>query len=181
MSDEQLKVTSYDSTHLEGVITSKEDGALFLSIPYDESWTATVDGAAAEIVPIDDAFMGIALTAGTHTVYMSYHPSKFSLCVMISVVSLIALIFFTILRKVFEYLKVKKLASEEDGESEDSEVSEASEDTDEESVEVKSTDTSDVEIITDPSDIEKSTGAAEEVSSEPAEEPGVSPERTEEE
>ena len=120
LSDEQMKVTSYDSTHVEGVITAKEDGALFLTIPYDESWTATVDGAAAEIVPIDDAFMAIELTAGTHTIFLSYHPSKFSLCVMITVVSILALIFLTIIRKVLEYLRIKKnLAAEEESDIED--------------------------------------------------------------
>ena len=107
LSDEQLKVLSYDSTHIEGTVTAKEPGALFLTIPYDESWTATVDGVAAELVAIDDAFMAIDLSAGTHTIELTYNPTKFSLCVMISIASLLALIFLTIIRKVREYIKLK--------------------------------------------------------------------------
>ena len=90
------------------MVTAKEPGALFLTIPYDESWTATVDGVAAEVHPIDDAFMAIELSAGTHTVELTYHPTKFSLCVLISVASVIALVFLTIIRKIRESVAMKK-------------------------------------------------------------------------
>ena len=130
LGDEQLKVTSYDSTHLEGTVTAKKDGALFLTIPYDESWTATVDGAAAEIKSIDDAFMAIEMSAGTHTISMTYHPTKFSLCVMISVASLIALILFTITRKIFEAIDLKK-ELEEEKEAEEENISDEEEASDE--------------------------------------------------
>ena len=36
-----------------------------------------------------------------------HNPTKFSLCVMISIASLLALIFLTIIRKVREYIKLK--------------------------------------------------------------------------
>ena len=112
LSDEQLKVTSYDSTHIDGVITAKQPGAMFLTIPYDESWTATVDGVAAEIKPIDDAFMAIEMSSGTHTLQLTYHPTKFKLCVFISLASLVALIVFTLTRKLFEHIDYRKSLEE---------------------------------------------------------------------
>ena len=43
LGDEQLEVTSYDSTSLSGHIEVLEDGLLFLSVPYSEGWSAEVD------------------------------------------------------------------------------------------------------------------------------------------
>ena len=87
LGDEQLMVDSYDSTSLTGHIDVKEDGLLFLTIPYAEGWTAEVDGQSAEIVPIQDALMGIRLTAGHHDVTIRYVPAGFKAGLMISVVS----------------------------------------------------------------------------------------------
>jgi uncharacterized membrane protein YfhO len=109
LSDEQMKVLSYDSTHVEGVVTANEDGVLFLTIPYDESWTAMVDGKAAEILPVDDAFSAIRLTKGTHNIQLKYQPARFSMCVKISILSLAALVFLTIIRKILEHFRLKKL------------------------------------------------------------------------
>ena len=108
LSDEQMKVTSYDSTHVEGVITAKKDGVLFLTIPYDENWEAMVDGKKAEILAVDDAFSAIRLTEGTHNISLEYKPAKFSMCVKISILSLAALVFLTIVRKILEHLAMKK-------------------------------------------------------------------------
>ncbi len=109
LSDEQMKVLSYDSSHLEGTITAKTDGALFLTIPYDESWEATVDGQPAELIPIDNAFMAIRLTAGTHNIYMTYHPNRFQLSCYVTYASLAALFFLTIIRKILEHFRLKKM------------------------------------------------------------------------
>lgn len=103
--DEQMKVTSYDSTHVEGEVTANEDGVLFLTIPYDENWTAKVDGNPAEILSIDEAFMGIKLPSGTHKLSLEYYPAKFKLCVAISLASLAVLL---ILMAIRELLAVRR-------------------------------------------------------------------------
>ncbi|MBQ1739565.1 MAG: YfhO family protein, partial [Clostridiales bacterium] len=76
-SDEQLFVSEYDTTSLSGHIDVKEDGLLFLSIPYAEGWSAVVDGENAEITPIQDALMGIRLKAGSHDISLKYTPAGF--------------------------------------------------------------------------------------------------------
>ena len=86
-ADEQLEVTSYDSTSLTGHIDVREDGLLFLTIPYAEGWTAEVDGRTAEIVPVQDALMGIRLDKGSHDVRLIYSPAGFRTGLIISVVS----------------------------------------------------------------------------------------------
>ena len=90
-SDEQLFVTDYDTTSLSGHIDVKEDGLLFLSIPYAEGWSVVVDGEKAEITPIQDALMGIRLKAGSHDISLKYTPAGFKAGLIISIVSVIAI------------------------------------------------------------------------------------------
>lgn len=90
-SDEQLFVTDYDTTSLSGHIDVKEDGLLFLSIPYAEGWSAVVDGENAEITPIQDALMGLRLKAGSHDISLKYTPAGFKAGLIISIVSVIAI------------------------------------------------------------------------------------------
>ena len=94
-SDEQLEVTSYDSTSISGHIEVKEDGLMFLSVPYAEGWSAEVDGNPVEVVSIQDALMGIKLEKGSHDISLKYTPAGFKEGTMISAVSvfLIALLF----------------------------------------------------------------------------------------
>ena len=114
LSDEQMKVLSYDSTHMEGVITAEKDGVLFLTIPYDESWVATVDGQKADIENVDNAFMALRLSAGTHNISLSYHPARFTFCCYITYVALGALVFLTICRKILEYIDLKEKYAEKE-------------------------------------------------------------------
>ncbi len=90
-SDEQLFVSEYDTTSLSGHIDVKEDGLLFLSIPYAEGWSAVVDGENAEITPIQDALMGIRLKAGSHDISLKYTPAGFKAGLIISIVSVISI------------------------------------------------------------------------------------------
>lgn len=91
LSDEQLEVTTYDSTSLSGHIDVKEDGLLFLSIPYAEGWSAVVDGEPAEIVSIQDALMGLRLGKGSHDISIRYTPAGFKEGLLISAVSVFAI------------------------------------------------------------------------------------------
>lgn len=79
-----LTVTESYATRVEGTFTAPQDGALFLSIPYDKGWTVTVDGERAETfmvdktTPTDDkpnedgALLGVRVTQGEHTVVLKY-------------------------------------------------------------------------------------------------------------
>ena len=87
LADEQLNVSSYDSTSITGHIDVKEDGLLFLTIPYAEGWTAEVDGKPSEIIPIQDALMGIRLGKGSHDISLRYTPAGFREGLLISLVS----------------------------------------------------------------------------------------------
>ena len=88
-SDEQLEVTNYTTTSLSGHVDVKEDGLLFLSIPYAEGWTVEIDGQKGEITPIQDAFMGVKLQKGYHDIDLKYTPAGFKPGCIISIASIV--------------------------------------------------------------------------------------------
>ncbi|MBQ4612503.1 MAG: YfhO family protein [Clostridia bacterium] len=84
LSKRGLTVTEHSSTRITGTVNAPENGALYLSIPYDSGWTAYVDGKKAETFPvdkaetvddeekIDGALLAVKLPAGEHTVELKY-------------------------------------------------------------------------------------------------------------
>ncbi len=99
LNEHGLTVTEAEDTRIVGTITAPQDGALFLSIPYDKGWTVTVDGKKVDTFPIakntegtDGALLGADLPAGEHTVTLNYRPSGLILGVIISLLSAAALV-----------------------------------------------------------------------------------------
>ena len=98
-----LTVTESSSTALTGTVNVPADGALFLSIPYDSGWTATVDGKPAATFPVDrddegedGAMLAVELTAGEHTVVLKYRAPSQIIGLVISLVcaAIIAALWF---------------------------------------------------------------------------------------
>jgi len=108
LGDEQLDVTTYDTTSLSGHIDVKEDGLLFLSIPYAEGWSAEVDGKPAEIVPVQNALMGIMLEKGNHEVALKYAPAGFKASALISCVSVFFIVLLIAVPALIRKQKAKK-------------------------------------------------------------------------
>lgn len=75
----KMTVTQNLDTRLTATVTSEEDGFLYTSIPLErKGWTVEVDGEKAEITPFADGFVGVALSAGEHTLTFTYVPQGFS-------------------------------------------------------------------------------------------------------
>lgn len=96
LTDGGVQVTAHSDTGLTGTVKAPEDGALFFSIPYDTGWTVTVDGQTAETFPIakepegtDGALLGVSVSAGQHTVELSYRAPGQTVGLLISLASLL--------------------------------------------------------------------------------------------
>ena len=61
-----------------GTAAVTEKGILFLPIPYEDGWTARVDGEEAEIWRVDYGFCGIVLEPGEHEIQMIYKCPGFA-------------------------------------------------------------------------------------------------------
>lgn len=78
-AEQAFTVTAYTSNSVEGTVDASDDQTLFLSIPYDSGWKVKVDGKEAKTCRIGDAFLGVKVSSGKHTVSLKYTPPGFSI------------------------------------------------------------------------------------------------------
>ena len=75
---DQLRATSegntidIDNHGFTAEVTLDRENLVFYSVPYDEGWSATVDGKKAEIVKANVGFMAVRVPEGTHTIRFNY-------------------------------------------------------------------------------------------------------------
>lgn len=63
----------FEDGKVEGEYTAKDDGNLLLSVPYDDGWSVTINGAAAELTPAADKGMScLSVQKGTDKIVMTY-------------------------------------------------------------------------------------------------------------
>ena len=78
-AEQAFTVTDYSSNSLEGTVDASDNQTLFLSIPYESGWKVKVDGKEVKTCRIGDAFLGVKVPSGEHTVSLKYTPPGFSI------------------------------------------------------------------------------------------------------
>jgi uncharacterized membrane protein YfhO len=75
----KMKITSFEDTRICATVTATEEKYLYTSIPAEAegSWTVLVDGKETEVIPFADAFVGVPLSAGEHTLEFTYRSLGF--------------------------------------------------------------------------------------------------------
>lgn len=89
LSQQPFIIESFDDTLIKGKIKANDDGLMYTSIPYDKGWSVTVDGKEIETVAFKDALLAVPLTAGEHTIELSYRSQGLKFGIGISIISLI--------------------------------------------------------------------------------------------
>ena len=79
LAESTLELTKFISTRVEGTIDCNRDGLLYTSIPQNGNWHAEVDGEAVETQLVGDCMLSLPLTAGTHTIRLTYRNAAFAL------------------------------------------------------------------------------------------------------
>ena len=74
-----LKLTKFKSTRVEGTIECDRDGLLYTSIPQNGNWQAAVDGHPVETAVVGECMLALPLSAGSHSIRLTYHNAAFSL------------------------------------------------------------------------------------------------------
>lgn len=65
--------TVFEDGKVEGEYTAESDCNLLLSVPYDEGWSVTINGAAAELTPAADKGMScLSVQKGANRIVMTY-------------------------------------------------------------------------------------------------------------
>jgi uncharacterized membrane protein YfhO len=93
--DGRLIVDKWSNGHIEGHLTSNGDkNLLFLSVPYDPGWKATVNGEEATIVRVvDGTFIGVFLPGeGEYNIVFDYECPGLKIGELISICGLLALL-----------------------------------------------------------------------------------------
>ena len=86
ISRDVMTTSAYTGNSLEGTIDVKESGLFYTSIPYEEGWTALVDGKRVEITPVGGALIAFQLPVGTHSIKLTFYPKGFQAgCVVFAV------------------------------------------------------------------------------------------------
>ena len=74
MTKRGMEVTEVKDDYIKGNISLEEDQLVMTSIPYDEGWTAYVDGKEVEIEKLAGAFIGIDAGPGHHEIELKFSP-----------------------------------------------------------------------------------------------------------
>ena len=65
--------TVFEDGKVEGEYTAENDGNLLLNVPYDNGWSVTINGAAAELMPAADKGMScLNVQRGANYIVMNY-------------------------------------------------------------------------------------------------------------
>ena len=80
--------TANDSV-LSGTVNAAQDGYLFLPVPYENGWSAVVDGKETPILRADIGFMSIPVSEGEHSFTFTYRQPYMQAGIYISIVYLI--------------------------------------------------------------------------------------------
>lgn len=78
------------STYRASVVSTADEAMLCIPLPYCSGWSATVNGAAADVRNINGGLCGILLTSGTSEVTMTYHVPHLKTGLAVSLISLLA-------------------------------------------------------------------------------------------
>ena len=86
-------------------ITLKKDNLVFFSVPYDDGFTAYVNGEETDVIRVDEGLMAVLAPAGENTIDFVYQADGYSLA---SKVSLAALAAFVLYAGYFVWKKKKR-------------------------------------------------------------------------
>ena len=81
-------------------ISLNNDNLVFFSVPYDNGWTATVNGKPAKIEKVDTGFMAVKCTAGNNSIRFNYMPPGLKIGAIITGASIAALALYLLLFNV---------------------------------------------------------------------------------
>ncbi len=110
LSDEQLEITSFSDTEICGKINAKEDGVMFLSIPYEKGWKVYIDGEKTETCKLLQAMLGVKVKSGEHDIRIEYTPEGFPLGVTSTFISLVLIVLLMVYERK-QKLKKRRLAA----------------------------------------------------------------------
>lgn len=110
-----MEITEYRDGYVKGTVEADAQEMLFLSVPEDSGWSIYVDGKETEHAPVMNAFAGVMLEEGSHTIEMKYISPGFRAGVIISAAALIILILVWIFSQKYQKKRLQETEEAKEG------------------------------------------------------------------
>ena len=85
----EARIMEESGTHVQVTVGETRPGLLVLADTWYPGWKASVDGTAADVVPVDVVLRGVPVPAGQPTVVFSYDPMSLKIGIAVSLVALL--------------------------------------------------------------------------------------------
>lgn len=86
-----------DNRGFTASVVRQKETLVFFSVPYDEGWSATVNGKEAEIEKVNVGFMAVKVPAGNSVIRFNYMTPGLMTGIKVTAVAAILLIFYAII------------------------------------------------------------------------------------
>lgn len=90
-----------DNTGFTATVTRDKKSLVFLSVPYDEGWSATVNGKAVKVEKVNAGFMAVAVDAGESQIRFNYRNTGIYLGVTVTLTAAIIFILYIIISAIY--------------------------------------------------------------------------------
>lgn len=97
-----------DNKGFSATVERDKDCLVFFSIPYDEGWSATVNGKKAEIEKVNVGFMAVKVEKGTSKIRFNYMTPGLKNGILITVGSAALFLLYIIVYSVYKKIKTPK-------------------------------------------------------------------------
>lgn len=100
-----------DNRGFTATISLEEENLVFFSVPYEEGWSATVNGQEAEILKAGVGFMAVLCPAGTDvTIRFDYMTPGLLTGLLITLAAVVLFVAYLLLMRLFDRHMAKKLS-----------------------------------------------------------------------
>jgi uncharacterized membrane protein YfhO len=91
LKKDNFSISKFSENNIKGSVTINNPKVLFFSIPFDEGWSAKLNGVDAKLYRINSGLTGLLINKGINEVELSFEPRLRSKGKLISIASLLIL------------------------------------------------------------------------------------------
>ncbi len=88
---------TYDSSGFTATITTETENLVFFSVPYEDGWSATVNGEAVTIEQVDTGFMAVPVAAGNNVIEFHYETPGLKVGFILTIAGIVLLFFYLLI------------------------------------------------------------------------------------
>ena len=89
----------YDAKHFSAKINLPEEKLVFFSVPYDDGWTASINGNLVQVEKVSNGFMAVKCEKGENQIVFSYHLPGLKAGVTVSLAGLVLFLVYLLTAK----------------------------------------------------------------------------------